>query len=66
MLEENTCCNCASPICKDEVAITKRLINRGTTEYYCAACLADVFGVTPEDIRQSIRRYKMMGCTLFM
>lgn len=59
------CHKCRMSISKDEVAITKRLVNRGTTTYYCAPCLADAFGITTEDIQRCIRHYKRMGCTLF-
>lgn len=65
MTEKAVCCKCAAPICKDEIAITKRLINRGTTKYYCTACLAEAFKITTEDIERSIRYYKQIGCTLF-
>ncbi len=65
MTEKAACCKCASPICKDEIAITKRLINRGATQCYCTACLAEAFGIHPEDIERSTRYYKEIGCTLF-
>ncbi|MDE7313341.1 MAG: hypothetical protein K2N87_17250 [Eubacterium sp.] len=59
------CKKCGSPITKDEAAITKKLINRGTTTYYCTRCLAAAFDVTPDDIRQKIQYFKEIGCTLF-
>lgn len=64
-MDKAFCCGCAVSIEKDEVAITKRLINRGTTSYYCRTCLADAFGVTTEDIDRCIQHYKRIGCTLF-
>lgn len=65
MTEKAVCCKCAASISRDEIAITKRLINRGATKYYCTACLAEAFGITAEDIERSIRHYKQIGCTLF-
>lgn len=65
MAEKAVCGKCAAPVSKDEIAITKRLINRGSTKYYCTACLAEAFGITAEDIERSIRRYRQIGCTLF-
>ena len=59
------CKKCGSPITPDEAAITKNLINRGTTAYFCTGCLAAAFDVTTEDIRQKIRYFKEIGCTLF-
>lgn len=50
----------------DEIAVTKKLINRGTKKYFCVDCLAEAFEVRPEDIREKIRYFKEMGCTLFL
>lgn len=65
-MDKSFCCGCAVSVGKDEIAITKRLINRGTKRYYCQACLADAFGITAEDIDRCIKYYKRMGCTLFV
>lgn len=59
------CCGCGAPISRDEAAITRRLVNRGTTRYYCKVCLAGAFGVTTQDIDRRILYYKQTGCTLF-
>lgn len=64
-MDKAFCCGCAVSIEKDEIAITKRLVNRGTTSYYCRTCLADAFGVTTEDIDRCIQHYKRIGCILF-
>ena len=59
------CVKCGGPVTPDEIAVTKRLINRGTTDYYCVPCLAAYFDVRPEAIRGRIVHYRAMGCTLF-
>ena len=46
-------------------ALTKKLINRGTTKYYCISCLAKAFEVTEQDLQKKIQYYKEIGCTLF-
>ena len=63
--EELYCRQCRREISADEAAITRKLINRGTTSYYCAGCLAKAFDVKPEDIWEKIEYYKGIGCTLF-
>ena len=63
--EEHYCRKCGRVITHDEAAVTKKLINRGTTSYYCAGCLADAFDVRTEDIWEKIKYYKEIGCTLF-
>lgn len=60
------CRKCGKELVPDEVAITKKLINRGTKTYYCVGCLAEAFEVTEENIREKIRYFKNMGCTLFV
>ena len=59
------CVKCGGPVTAEEIAVTQRLINRGTTDYYCVPCLAAYFDVRPEAIRGRIAYYRAMGCTLF-
>jgi hypothetical protein len=59
------CVSCGRPVTRDEIAVTKKLINRGTDRFYCVSCLAAYFEVKPEDIEERIRSFKQMGCTLF-
>ncbi|MDO5337904.1 MAG: hypothetical protein Q4E89_10720 [Eubacteriales bacterium] len=63
--ERGFCRKCRKPLSPDEIAVTKKLINRGTTVYYCIECLAQAFDVPPESIRKKIEYYKSIGCTLF-
>lgn len=66
MAEPARCCGCGAPVTKDEIAVTKRLINRGTDRFYCRPCLAGAFGITVPDVDRCIRRFKEAGCTLFL
>lgn len=59
------CKECGRPLTHDEVAVTRKLINRGATEFMCVDCLARYFEVKPQDIEERIRHFKGMGCTLF-
>ena len=56
------CVRCGVHLTNDEKALTRKLINRGTTQYFC---LADHFQVTEDILREKIREFKAMGCTLF-
>ncbi len=60
-----TCVSGNCPITADEIAVTKKLINRGTASFYCVDCLAAYFAVTPADIRERIAYFRAAGCTLF-
>ena len=59
------CVSCGRPVTRDEIAVTKKLINRGATAFYCVPCLAKYFEVKPEDIEERIGYFRRMGCTLF-
>ena len=63
--DRNFCQKCGRELTSDEIAITKKLINRGTSTYYCVDCLAEAFDVKREDIRAKIQYFKEIGCTLF-
>lgn len=62
---QNLCRQCGRPVTPDEIAVTKKLINRGTTTWFCVNCLAKAFDVTAEDIEKKIVYFKEIGCTLF-
>ncbi len=60
-----TCALCGRPLTPDEVAVTKKLVNRGAASFFCVDCLAARFDVTPDDIRERIAYFRASGCTLF-
>ena len=60
-----TCKRCFRPLTPDEVAVTRKLINRGATEFFCSDCLAAWFEVEPQVIWERIAYFKKTGCTLF-
>ena len=59
------CVSCSRPLTADEIAVTKKLVNRGAASFYCVDCLAAYFAVTPDDIRERIAYFRASGCTLF-
>ena len=59
------CRKCGKELSADEVAVTKKLINRGTTVFFCLNCLAESFEVHKSDIEKKLVYFKEMGCTLF-
>ena len=60
------CLACGRLLTADEIAVTKKLINRGAARFYCVDCLAAYFEVSPADIRERIAYFRQMGCTLFV
>ena len=65
MAPEPRCRGCGTSLSPDEIGLTKKLINRGATEFFCLICLARHFEVTPDTLREKIREFREMGCALF-
>lgn len=60
------CLACGVPLTRDDVGMTKKLINRGAKQFYCIPCLAAYFGVDEAEVLRKLREFKEMGCTLFV
>ena len=54
-----------TPLSKDEVGITKKLIDKKTKTFYCLSCLAEQLEVSEEELLAKIEEFKEEGCTLF-
>lgn len=50
---------------KDEIGLTKKLIDKKTMNFYCIDCLAEYLEVTTEELLDKIEEFKEEGCTLF-
>ncbi len=59
------CTGCGSALTKDEIALHKKLVNRGATEFLCIRCLASHFSVDVESLYGKIAQFRLTGCTLF-
>jgi hypothetical protein len=60
------CCkNCGKVLTADEVALNKKLINRGAVEFLCINCLGEYFDCSVDVLNRKIKEFKEMGCTLF-
>lgn len=59
------CRKCGTSLCRDEIGLTKKLINRGIREYLCYACLAEHFQVTISLLKEKAEQFREMGCLLF-
>lgn len=60
------CCDCKEPLKKDEIALSKKLIDVNTENLYCLNCLSEVIGCTVDDLQDKIQEFKEQGCTLFL
>ncbi len=50
---------------KDEVGLTKKLIDKNAKQFYCLKCLADQLEVTEEELIEKVEEFKNEGCSLF-
>lgn len=63
---EKTCYVCGkTPLTKDEIGLTKKLIDKKSEIFYCIDCLAESLEVTTEELLDKIEEFKEEGCTLF-
>ena len=65
MAEPERCTRCRTVLTGDEIAMTRKMVNRGAKDFYCYACLSEHFQVPPETLRQKAAEFRAMGCTLF-
>lgn len=66
MRKKITCCDCGKQLLKDEVALSRKLLDSEESEMYCLTCMAESIGCTEEDLKIKIQEFKEQGCTLFL
>jgi biotin operon repressor len=60
------CCVCdKDSLSQNEIGLTKKLIDKNATSFYCLSCLASYLDVTEDDLMDKIEEFKEEGCTLF-
>ena len=65
-MERRKCYVCGkAPLSKDEIGLTKKLIDKKSTVFYCLPCLAEYLEVTEEELIAKIEEFKEEGCVLF-
>lgn len=61
----STCKKCGRELSGNDIGLTKKLINRGSTEFLCINCIAEKFDCSKELLEEKIKQFKESGCTLF-
>jgi biotin operon repressor len=65
-MKDVTCASCGkTPLTRNEIGISKKLLGENVEHPYCLHCLADYLDVTPQDILDKIEEFKDEGCKLF-
>lgn len=65
-MKKNTCKDCGKSLHKDEIALTKKMLDPKAKEYLCLECMSEIFGCSTEDLEIKIEEFKEQGCTLFV
>lgn len=66
MAVKKICIECNKKLKKDEVALSKKLIDINTDEFYCIDCFAEYLECEKSDLEIKIQEFKEEGCTLFL
>lgn len=65
-MDNKKCYMCGkTPLTKDEIGLTRKLIDRKTKIFYCLSCMAEYLEVTQEELLAKVETFKDEGCTLF-
>lgn len=65
-MEQKKCYVCGKePLSKNEIGLTKKLIDKKAKSFYCIGCLAEELDVTEEELLAKIEDFKNEGCKLF-
>lgn len=63
---EKLCCRkCGAGLEKDIRALNKKYFGAAVNEFYCMQCLAEIFGVTTDELYRQIEYFKSIGCAFF-
>lgn len=65
LCSKECCINCGRVLTRDDIGMTKKLMNRGAKQFYCIGCLAAYFEVSEAEVRRKLDEFRQMGCTLF-
>lgn len=60
-----SCIQCGAALTRDDIGLTKKLVNRGAVTFFCKACLARKFNMTVEDCDTLIAHFREAGCHFF-
>lgn len=66
MGNKRACSECFKSLQKDEIALSKKMLGRISTEFYCLNCLSVILDCEHEDLVVKVLEFKEQGCSLFL
>lgn len=65
-MKKSNCYNCSKEnLSKNEVGLTKKLLDKDIKRFYCLDCLAEYLDVDTEFLIVKIEEFKEQGCKQF-
>jgi len=65
-MESRICYVCGKEdLSKDEIGLTKKLLDRNARRFYCLDCLVENLEVDTEFLIERVEEFKSQGCILF-
>jgi hypothetical protein len=58
--------NCGASLTQNDIALHKKLVNRGAERFLCPGCLGERFSLTAEELGELKARFLSQGCGLFV
>lgn len=60
------CKKCGKELTHDEIALYRKIYNRGAKDFLCISCSSQYLEVSEELLLTKMQEFKDMGCTLFL
>ena len=65
-VEKRNCYICGEEaLSKNEIGLTRKLLNKDSKRFYCLDCLAECLEVDTEFLLAKVEEFKEQGCKLF-
>lgn len=65
-MESKVCYVCGKKnLSKNEIGLTKKLLDRNAKRFYCLNCLAEYLEIDIELLLEKVEEFKSQGCILF-
>lgn len=59
------CSRCGRELTRDETGLSRKLISRATTVFFCLDCLGKEYHLERSQLLELIEHFRAAGCTLF-
>jgi predicted nucleic-acid-binding Zn-ribbon protein len=65
-VKKKNCYSCKKEaLSKNEIALTKKLLDKDSKRFYCLDCLSEYLEVDTEFLLAKVEEFKEQGCDLF-